>query len=125
MSVYRQKKPDGSLKAIVVSVRRQNQEYKKYFKIDEFKEAVKYEKQLLKTLPKKARSGKPKGYKNKALANNRNPNSFTKHNCTVNRGDLGERCSLYDKCIFYDECLYEAAKRNWSGFTNIFERGIQ
>lgn len=125
MSVYKQKKPDGNIKAIVVSVRRQNCIHKKYFKITEFKEASKYEKQLLKTLPKKARSGKPKGYKNKAIEHAATPNSFTKHNCAVNRGELGERCSLYDQCIFYDDCLFDAAKRNWSGFTNTFTGGIQ
>ena len=114
MSVVYQKKADGSLKAWVVSIRRNSKIYTKYFRPNQYEEAKIYHDKLLLSLPPISRSGPKKGVKGKAI---KNVAPITLNGCTIIKAREGQRCVNHRICNRYENCLTAVAKRNWPGFT--------
>ena len=116
MSVVFQKKADGTLKAWIVSVRRNSQIYTKYFRPNQYEEALNYHEYLLSHLPPITRSGPKKG------VNCRKPKKLTTsiqiNNCILTKSLEGSRCKNYELCSNFNTCLTEVAKRDWAGFKN-------
>jgi len=117
MSIVYQKNSDGSFKAWAVVVRRNNVHYRKYFKFDQLNAAKKYNEELIRTLPPKAKSGSSKGYKQLKKRGFVRSNPFKKGGCLLQIADVGERCVHNTDCYYYNDCLFEVAKRDWPGFT--------
>jgi len=115
MSVIFQKKADGSLKAWVVSVRRNSQVYTKYFRPNQYEEARRYNEKLLLELPAIVRSGPKKGVKGRA---NKNVQPIKMNGCIIKKAAEGIRCSKYVHCENYSACSKAVAIQNWPGFTD-------